>query len=441
MREEIEAVMAHHRLNSSPAAVAQFFKDTLGDRLVEYAPATASPGSGSHPRIAAGTGELAASDTRSSARLAGSASNSGTGSGSRPNLTGSRPGVGSGSGPRPAPAPLARAAVPGPFSAAAPSAEAASGAEAEEAKMKQAAGQQSRPSTGQRQALASGAGQGAQGQPPSSTRSGMRAVATGQPPAAAQAPMSPGPASSQRPAMAAAQAVAVASASQPGAQHPGTGARPAVPAPSSRVGMPSVAPAAIPAPVPARPAPVVSPPVAPTPAVVTAPPEPPPSRRWIGITVGSLAVVAVVAVVLWRVLGAGGGIEVVNLGPGERLYIGGLRVDGETHIEKPGALLVSTAVDGKLRRFGRTERRDRIDVRTIPEATAQPGTGLLKSGEIPLAAASRWARRCCRLHPAEDFHRGGQGTGCARHLSKRGLSTSVLAVPGQEVDIDLRQKK
>nr|WP_257463304.1 serine/threonine-protein kinase [Archangium lipolyticum] len=36
MREEIEAVMAHHRLNSSPAAVARFFKTTLGERLAEF---------------------------------------------------------------------------------------------------------------------------------------------------------------------------------------------------------------------------------------------------------------------------------------------------------------------------------------------------------------------------------------------------------------------
>ncbi|HEX8820078.1 MAG TPA: serine/threonine-protein kinase, partial [Archangium sp.] len=59
LREEIEAVMAHHRLNSSPAAVAQFFKVTLGERLAEFGPVTSSgPHTGSYPSVApsGGTG-------------------------------------------------------------------------------------------------------------------------------------------------------------------------------------------------------------------------------------------------------------------------------------------------------------------------------------------------------------------------------------------------
>ncbi|MCY1073043.1 serine/threonine-protein kinase [Archangium lansingense] len=51
MREEIEAVMAHHRLNSSPAAVAQFFKATLGERLAEFGPAQNGPPLGSFPSV------------------------------------------------------------------------------------------------------------------------------------------------------------------------------------------------------------------------------------------------------------------------------------------------------------------------------------------------------------------------------------------------------
>ncbi|HZI06235.1 MAG TPA: protein kinase, partial [Archangium sp.] len=96
MREELEAVMAHHRLNSSPAAVAQFFKTMLGDRLAEFGPTNAPGGStGSHPSIpgtgsatrvpSGGTGELAAPQ----------------GTGSRPAVgpsTGSRPSLGSGTG-------------------------------------------------------------------------------------------------------------------------------------------------------------------------------------------------------------------------------------------------------------------------------------------------------------------------------------------------------
>ncbi|HZI11264.1 MAG TPA: serine/threonine-protein kinase, partial [Myxococcus sp.] len=68
LREEIEAVMAHHRLNSSPAAVAQFFKTTLGDRLAEFGPVTnsGSPHTGSFPSVTGArppgsTGEVMAS--------------------------------------------------------------------------------------------------------------------------------------------------------------------------------------------------------------------------------------------------------------------------------------------------------------------------------------------------------------------------------------------
>ncbi|WNG50851.1 serine/threonine protein kinase [Archangium minus] len=43
LREEIEAVMARHRLNSSPAAVAQFFKDMLGAQLAEFGPTQNGP--------------------------------------------------------------------------------------------------------------------------------------------------------------------------------------------------------------------------------------------------------------------------------------------------------------------------------------------------------------------------------------------------------------
>ena len=452
MREEIEAVMAHHRLNSSPAAVAQFFKDTLSDRLVEYAPATASPGSGSHPRITTGTGDLPPTDTRSSARLAGSASNSGTGSGSRPNLTGSRPGVGSGSGPRPSPSPARTGSGPRPALSAepAPGAE----AEAEQGKMKQAAGQQQpRPATGQRQALANNAAPAAQSAQSPSTRSGMRAVQSGAQagaapamapgPASAQRPaMAPGPASTQRPAMSSGQAASVASSPQSGMQSPGSGARPAMPSPASRVGMPAVPPsnpAAIP---PVRTAPAVSAPVAPTPAVVNAPPEAPASRSWIGIALGVLVALAVLAFILWRVLGGGGGTEVVNLGPGERLYIGGVRADGALHLDKPGALLVSAAVDGKLRRFGRTERRDRIDVRTIPEALPQPGTGSLTiSGDPAGCRVKVGAEMLPNSTPLKVSIEAGKELDVLVTCPSGVLSTAVLAVPGQEVDIDLRQRK
>jgi eukaryotic-like serine/threonine-protein kinase len=381
MREEIEAVMAHHRLNSSPAAVAQFFKDTLGDRLTEYAPASSgSPGSGSHPRISSGnTGELVApSDTRSSARLAGAVAASGTGSGSRPNLTASR--AGTGSGPRPSPAarsgsgPRVNPAHPPPAAM-----EASGGLEVEpteQVKVKQAAAaaQPRSPGTASRPALAV-PGHGAQAQSPI-TRSGIRAMPAG--------PAAPAPAMAQAaPAQVAAAAQAHAHA-RPStvtaavAPAPATGQRPQMAPPPatssrsalqaqapSRVGLPAVAPA----PTPAPPAPVPAPPPA---------PEPLSSRKWVFLA-GAILLLAGAGVAAARFLGGRGGIAVVNLSQGEKLYIDGLLVDGAPLIDKPGPLKVSTAVDGKLRRFGTTDRRDRIDVRTIPEALPQPGsTGMLK---------------------------------------------------------------
>ncbi|MFL5345847.1 MAG: protein kinase domain-containing protein [Hyalangium sp.] len=447
MREEIEAVMAHHRLNSSPAAVAQFFKDTLSDRLVEYAPASAgtSSGSGSHPRISTGnTGELAPSDTRSSARLAGSASNSGTGSGSRPNLTGSRPGVGS--GPRPNPvAPPRTGSAPRPIPAAqpaqAPVVEAAS-MEAE-APMRQAAGQQARTGqTGQRPAL-SGAAPAAQASASGSTRSRIQQMPTTgsaapAPSGVASAPMAAvaqGPTTSQRAAAASAQAAAVATApvQRPSTQMASVATAPrSAPAPApaqSRVAMPAVAPA----PVPVPPAP------APAPAVT---PEQASSRKGLVITLSALVALAILGFAAWRSLASGGGIEVVNLAPGERLYISGIRVDGSPRLEKPGALLVSTAVDGKLHRFGRTERRDRIDVRTIPEALSQPGAGTLNIGGDPAPCHAKVGNDMLQsATPLKAPIEAGKELDVIVTCPSGVFATSVMAVPGQEIDIDPRPRK
>jgi hypothetical protein len=430
--------------------VAQFFKDTLGDRLVEYAPATAvSSGSGSHPRIATGnTGELAPSDTRSSARLAGAASNSGTGSGSRPNLTGSRPGTGSGPRPNPNPAPARTGSGPRPIPAAAqppqpPPAEASAAGMEAEASMRQAAGQQSRPSqTGQRAAL-SGSAQAAQAPPSSSTRSGIRTMPTTGAPAPAVAPGNPsqvgamaqGPTTSQRAAMAAqSAAVATAPVQRPSTQVATVGQSPrsavSAPAPAqSRVAMPAVAPA----PVPVPPAP------APAPAITTAPAS---SRRGLLWVLVALVVLAILGFIASRFLGGSGGLEVVNLGPGERLYIGGIRVDGSPRFDKPGALLVSTAVDGRLRRFGRTERRDRIDVRTIPEALPQPGSGtLIVSGDPSGCRVKVGNDMLPNSTPIKAPIEAGKELDVLVTCPSGVTSTSVLAVPGQEVLIDLRPKK
>jgi hypothetical protein len=431
--------MAHHRLNSSPTAVAQFFKDTLGDRLAEYAPAGSnSPGSGSHPRMSSGgTGDLEApSNTRSSARLAGAAgNNSGTGSGSRPNLQAARPGTGSGPRPNPAAARTGSGPRPNPSSASIPAAEAntAEAESAEQARLKQAAGQQqgrSSGSTSSRTMLPA-----AQAPAGSSTRSGIRAMPAA--PAVAQASAGPAaavvpPQTGQRPALAGGSAVAVAAAPSPRTTQVATPAplpQPSVPAPAqlqSRVGVPAVAPAP-----------------APNPSTGTQPPseEPAPTRKW-GLIAAVVGALIVVAIILMSLLGGGDdGPEVLNLGPRERLYINGLRVEGTPRLDKPGALLVSTAEDGRLRRFGRTERRDRIDVRTIPEALPQPGsTGTLSIVGEPKGCKIKVGNEVLPENTFKTSIEAGKELDVIITCGANTFTASVMAVLGQEVEIDPRPK-
>jgi serine/threonine protein kinase len=397
LREEIEAVMAHHRLNSSPAAVAQFFKDTLADRLVEYAPASSSAsGSGSHPRIpVAGENQ----STSSSARLAGAVANSGTGSGSRPNLTGSRPGLTasrpaintgtnarSGSGPRPIPTTPSQ-----PTGVAPPEAPAAMEVErTEQVKVKQAANAQARsaPPPGTATRSSGVAPSVSSSAPHTSTRPAVRQTpatsasssSVGMAPVASAAPA----AQSQQPSRPSVAVPAVAvSTPRPSTQvatAPQPPPRAAAPVTSSRAALPAVA--APPVPVqPPQPAAVQSAPPAPV------KPEQSSSTKWIAIAAG-LVLLAVGGFIAMKMMGGSDGIEVVNLGPGERLYIEGLRVEGSPRIDKPGTLRVSTAVEGTLRRFGTTERRDRIDVNTIPEALPQPGS----TGTLSIAAGATGCR-------------------------------------------------
>ncbi len=393
MREEIEAVMAHHRLNSSPAAVAQFFKDTLADRLVEYAPATtSSSGSGSHPRIPS-PGE--SQNTSSAARLAGSVASSGSGSGSRPALTGSRPGLStssrpglgtgtnakSGSGPRPIPAGAAGTGT----GVAPPEAPASMEVErTEQVKLKQAANAQARaPSPGSASRPAVGPPPSPAPAPHTSTRSGLRQM-----PATPAAPSSAGMASvgsaapaAQPPVRPSVAVPAVAVAQPPRASTQVSTVQPqpartAAPATSSRTGLQAIGPPPVP----------VQPPVQPPPPVAVQP-EQSSATKWIAIA-AVLVLLAAGGFLAVRMMSGGGGIEVVNLGPGERLYIEGLRVEGSPQLDKPGTLRVSTAADGILRRFGTTERRDRIDVNSIPEALPQPGS----TGTLSIAAGATGCR-------------------------------------------------
>jgi eukaryotic-like serine/threonine-protein kinase len=346
LREEIEAVMAHHRLNSSPAAVAQFFKDTLADRLAEYAPAVASSGSGSHPRIPSGATDA------SSARLAGAVANSGTGSGSRQNLTGSRPGTG---------ATASRATGSGPraVQASAPQGAPAEGAPRGEARPAAPAAPPSRPSQVAMRPVSPASG----AHPPvsSSTRSGIRAM----PPVAPPPPATPAPVRPSTVVPSVAPPPARASTQMPSVQASVPRATQQVPAQSapSRMAIPAVAPAPAPMPPPA-PVPVSSPLAQVSPAAAAAPARS--SRLWIALGTGALLLAAVSAAAFF-LFPSEEGIRVVNLRRGEHLYIDGHRLEGNLRMAQPEEVLVSTVLRGRVQRFGRMTIEDRLDVHSIPE--------------------------------------------------------------------------
>ncbi|GHG84993.1 serine/threonine-protein kinase [Comamonas sp. JC664] len=396
LREEIEAVMAHHRLNSSPAAVAQFFKDTLGDRLVEFAP-SAVGGTGSHPRPLpsgtgsgkVGSGEMAApTDGRTPSR------------GSVP-VVGGRPATGGSGGihrpgppvpvsPPPPPRPVGVASSLPPRPPAPPppddSFPGISVTEDEDG-----------------------------------DRTEMVPLNLGAPPLRSEAPPRP---------------VAPAPAARP---PPPPAPRPSGPVPAMSPG--ASAPAARPHEVPpARPAPAA--PVSRTAAAEVGAEQG--SRipwKWLGIGGGGALVLAVVAVVMARDAGS----IFLNVGPAEHVYVGGLRHEPGTELHDPsgGALLISTAVDGKLRRFGTTQQRADIDVRTLADASPEPGTtGLLSVTDTAPG---------CEVHVAGNLMPGGTPLLKARIEAGRELEVLVrcptgvnkvwvMAVPGQQIEVKSRRR-
>lgn len=422
LREEIEAVMAHHRLNSSPAAVAQFFKDTLADRLAEYAPAVASSGSGSHPRIPSGATDA------SSARLAGAVANSGTGSGSRQNLTGSRPGTGatgsraSGSGPR---------AIPPSAPPAAPAEGAPSASRGEARPAAPAAASPSRPSQVAMRPVAPATG--THPTVSSSTRSGIRAM----PPAGAPPPAAPARPSTVVPAVG--PPPARASTQMPSVQGSVPRSTQQIPtqSPPSRMAIPAVAPAPAPLPPPA-PVHAASPLSQVSPAAVAVPPRS--SRLWIALVVGAVVLVAV-GVGAFFLFPSEEGIRVVNLRRGEHLYIDGHRIEGNLRLTQPEEVLVSTVLRGRVQRFGRMTIEDRLDVHSIPEVPMISGNtpGTLLSEPLP----------GCQLKAGDKTLSGDEPLKLSIEASKElqvfvscpgqaERSQWVMAVPGQEVQLKLR---
>ena len=432
MREEIEAVMAHHRLNSSPAAVAQFFKNTLGERLSEFGPVNSSPGTGSFqsvssvadmaaprstsskPGLATGTGSrpALATGTNSKPALA-------TGTGSRPSLAGSgpKPGLPSGSGSKPALA-------------------SGTGAKAQLAT-----------GTGSRPQLATGTGSRPQvsqavAPPPPPTYEAELDIETVAPEERTELYRSTDHGGRAAPAMAAeprtAQVGPPASLSQGVPLMPPLEVEmPARPAPAPRASM-----AAPPSPMMVNRqglpmAPSVS--AAPSlPAAVASQGASSGGRgKLLMLGVAGLMVLAGAGVVGMKSM-SGSGIEVVNLEQGESLYVNGLRAD-PSKLELVGAesYVFSTSLQGGLHRVGKTGRKDIIDVRAFPKAS-RPSPGSM--GVLRVATPAG-----CVVKVGETMQQGttpltipveaGKEVQVILSCGQTVRSQWVMAVPGQEFEL------
>lgn len=423
MREEIEAIIAHHRLSSSPASVAQFFKEALGDRLSEYAPSSiAGSGTGSNPRaLMPGTG----SHSR----------NLGTGSGSGSDMRApsdlSRPPVrgGSGSMPRMEPPPVA----------AAPEA-AERGTE-----VVSVISEPPRPPAPPPMATAPRPSRPA-APPPVSPLPSPTAV---RPAASANVPTRVGPPpqpparpSVSVPSVAPMTAVPppppVAAAQQfPAPPPPHTASLPPIgstPVPShARASGERVA--APPAPVHAVP----SPPVAPSAA--GGPPTPGKGltsgqRKGLWVGAGGL----VLAGLALALLLPKGGLEVRNAQEGERVYVSGVLLEGNRSLpEDPGGWLVSTAVDGKLHRFGKVTKAEHIDLRTLadaaPQADARGTLSVTGAQGCRVALGSQVLQGQTPL--ASPMPAGREFEVRVTCGGKPDLVRWVMAVPGQGVTLDV----
>ncbi len=438
MREEIEAVMAHHRLNSSPAAVAQFFKTMLGDRLAEFGPTNSPTNStGSHPHIG-GTG----SATR--------VPSGGTGELAAPPGTGSRPSLGSGTGqyggaqpsatrPPPATPPAPPLETPLEVPLATQGADertevyrpAQQGLIAPKALPPEPATEAHAPAP----ARASLSGVPVVPPPHPTVPSRPAVMIPPAVPAPARASLSPAPAVPPRP----------------------SGPSPAMPPRSSLSGTPAVTgsrPALQPSvPVSARPAtqgapsaaPVGAPraPVAPAPhaaaAMSAARPAPRSSAlKWAVLGIAGLLVVGGAAVVVPTLLSAPG-VELVNREPGEQIYVAGLRVEDVRTLSLEGVsqFVVSTAMNGRLHRFGIPVSKDVIDVRTLPEARPEPGSkGTLRIGGLPGCFVKLGSDMLPGATPVSAPIEAGVELQVVVTCPNQPVwSRWVMAVPGQELEV------
>jgi hypothetical protein len=154
--------------------------------------------------------------------------------------------------------------------------------------------------------------------------------------------------------------------------------------------------------------------------------------------VGGLMVVGAVALVMMRSSGSG----FINVEEGEHVYVGGLRLEQDAApLASQGPLLVSTAVGGKLRRFGTTLQHEGIDVRTLADAQQQPGTkGLLsvtgasQGCQVQVGGSMLPGVTPMVKSPIEAGRELEVLVSCPGGVSK----LWVMAVPGQEIEVQAR---
>ncbi len=441
MREEIEAVMAYHRLNSSPAAVAQFFKTMLGDRLAEFGPTNAPGGSsGSHPNIAGNGG-------------APRAPSGATGEMAAP-PTGSRPSLGSGTGQYGAVAPSAPR-QPAPPAATPPSPPLETPLEVPLAT--QGADERTEVYRPAQQGLiapkALAAEPPTEVQPPVPARASLSGVPVVPPPhptvPSRPAVMVPPPAVPPRASLSSAPAVPPRPSGPAPAVPPRasmspvpavTGSRPALQpsVPVSPRAATQVAPTA--APVGAPPA-APRAPAAPAPQAAMSAARPAPrssALKWAVLGVAGLLVVGGAAVVVPKLL-SDGGVEIVNREPGEQLYVAGLRVEDAQGLNLEGAsqLVISTSMNGRLRRFGIPVSKDVIDVRALPEARPEPGSkGTLRVGGTPGCFVKLGSDMLPGATPVSAPIAAGMEMQVTVTCPNQPVwSRWVMAVPGQELEV------
>nr|WP_309895738.1 protein kinase [Archangium sp.] len=400
LREEIEAVMAHHRLNSSPAAVAQFFKTTLGERLAEFGP-VAQPGQGPH-------------------------------TGSFPSVTGS------GSGSRP---PGSTGEMVAPVDVAAQAgAKPGGGTGQYGAVSQQAARPPTPPPVDERTEVYRPGQQGLiapNALPPEPPTRNPHAPAP-----AAQAPRSappvppPPPTVAARPSMSRVPAVpppAPVAAMPP--RPSGPALQPAVPVSNRTMTQTAPMPMAAPPPPPRAQAPMAHAPVAQ--AAVAQAAAKSSASKWIVLCITVLLMVGGAGVVVSKVVSSGG-IEVLNLEPGEQLYVSGVQTDARNvHMDGSSTYVISTAMNGRLRRFGTTMRKDTIDVRTLPEAMPQPGSsGKVRIDGKPGCYVKMGAEMLSSSTPVEANVPAGQELELTVSCPGQPVwIQKVMAVPGQELKL------